>query len=207
LTDQHASQSSARASSGPRRSKESHEAILDAAETLLVEGGPSALTFESVARRARAGKSTLYRWWPNKAALLLEIYERQKSRVVNRPDLGNLRDDLKALTRDLWAFWRENNSGIAFAALITEAQFSKDYQDVLATYFNNHDSGLSLPYFERALGRGELAKGTNLAVIRKAYVAMNWFHLLCGRLNDEEIDPAVDLLVDGMLTRRPTEKQ
>ena len=73
---------------------------------------------------------------------------------MNRPDLGSLREDLKVLTRGLWAFWRENNSGAAFAALLTEAQSSKDYQDVLSTYFNNHDSGLSLPCFERALARG-----------------------------------------------------
>ncbi|HDH0672144.1 TPA: TetR/AcrR family transcriptional regulator [Klebsiella michiganensis] len=203
MTNRYVSQPDARVSNGPQRSKESHEAILTAAETLLVEGGPAALTFESVARRARAGKSTLYRWWPNKAALLLEIYERQKSRVMNRPDLGSLREDLKVLTRGLWAFWRENNSGAAFAALLTEAQSSKDYQDVLSTYFNNHDSGLSLPCFERALARGELANGADLAVLRKAYVAMNWFHLLCGRLVDEEIDPSIDLLIDGMLSKRP----
>ncbi|EJU35720.1 hypothetical protein HMPREF1144_3465 [Klebsiella sp. OBRC7] len=40
-------------------------------------------------------------------------------------------------------------------------------------------------------------------MLRKAYVAMNWFHLLCGRLVDEEIDPSIDLLIDGMLSKRP----
>lgn len=188
-----------RTSIGPHRSKQSHEAILDAAEAILSEKGPGALTFEAVARLAKAGKTTLYRWWPNKSALLLEIYERQKTRVIDNVDCGNLRDDLKALTRELWAFWRTGNSGVAFAAFIAEAQVSKEGQEVLAHYFNRPDAGMSLPCFERALERGELPERVDITHLRRAYVAMNWFHLLCGKLDDNEIDSAIDLLIDGMI--------
>lgn len=195
-------QSVLRTSTGPYRSQQSHDAILAAAEALLSEGGPGALTFEAVARRARAGKTTLYRWWPNKSALLLEIYERQKERAISNVDCGSLRDDLKALTKQLWSFWRLNNAGTAFAALIAEAQISKESQTVLADYFNRSGAGMSLPCFERALQRGELHNNADLAACRKAYVAMNWFHLLCGKLDDDEIDPAVDILIDGIIQRR-----
>lgn len=189
-----------RASTGPHRSKQSHEAILDAAEAILSEKGPGALTFESVARLAKAGKTTLYRWWPTKSALLLEIYERQKTRVIDNIDCGNLRDDLKALTRELWAFWRNGNSGVAFAAFIAEAQYSREGQEALAHYFTRPDTGMSLPCFERALARGELSEGVDITHIRRAYVAMNWFHLLCGKLDDKEIDSAIDLLIDGIIS-------
>lgn len=198
MADQHSSQIASRVSRGPRRSEESHEAILDAAEALLSEGGPTALTFEAIARRAKAGKPTLYRWWPNKAALLLEVCNRLKEGVIETPDLGNLRDELKAFTRALWTFWRETNAGAAFAALIVESQLSKDGPDVLAAHFMEPGRGPSLPMFERAQARGELVQGRDLTEFRKAYVAMNWFHLLCRRLNDEEIGPAVDVLLDGM---------
>lgn len=190
-----------RGSAGPYRSKESHDAILKAAEELLSEGGLSALTFESIARRARAGKATLYRWWPNRTALLLEIYERQKKRAFIPTDQGNIRDDLKVLTKNLWSFWRKDNAGAAFAALIAEAQVSDESQRVLASYFNSEDSGLSLSCFEKARQRGEISDGVNLTDLRKAYVAMNWFHLLCGYLDDERIGPAVDLLLNGFLAK------
>ena len=62
-----------RRSIGSRRNPETQEAILEAAEALLLEGGVAGFSIEAVARRARAGKPTIYRWWPNKTALLLEV--------------------------------------------------------------------------------------------------------------------------------------
>src|SRR5690554_2407569 len=63
-----------RVSIGARRSPETETAILDAAEALLREGGLAGFSIEGVARRARAGKPTIYRWWPNKTRLLLDVY-------------------------------------------------------------------------------------------------------------------------------------
>lgn len=202
MTKQNDIPTSSRASVGPQRSKASHEAILDAAEELLREGGVGSLSFESIARRAKAGKSTIYRWWPNKTALLLEMYERRKKREVIFQDHGNLRDDLTSLTKSLWSFWRKDNAGTAFAVLVAEAQFSEDTQKVLATYFNDSDIGMSVSTFEKAKERGEISESVNLMEVRKAYIAMNWFHLLCGRLEDENIEPAVSLLLDGFLARK-----
>ena len=82
----------ARRSIGARRNPDSADAILKAAETVLVEAGYAGFSIEAVARRARAGKPTIYRWWPSKAALLLEGHQRQKR--VDVPDTGRLEDDL-----------------------------------------------------------------------------------------------------------------
>lgn len=186
-----------RRSRGPQRSVESHAAILDAAEELLAEGGVAALSFEAIARRARAGKPTLYRWWPNKAALLLELYDRQKGREIQAPDLGALQDDLVGYTRALWRFWRETPAGPAFAALIAEAQNSDDTRAALAQHFYDRLDGPSAPIFERAAARGELQTGVDPVVLRRAYVATNWFHLLCGRLEDEAVGPQIAMLLAG----------
>ncbi|MFT4213508.1 MAG: TetR/AcrR family transcriptional regulator [Microbacterium sp.] len=43
--------------------------VLDAAEAILREGGPDALTMTEVARRSGVAKQTLYRRWPSKHAL------------------------------------------------------------------------------------------------------------------------------------------
>ena len=63
-----------RRSIGARRNPESAEAILEAAEAVLLESGYAGFSIEAVARKARAGKPTIYRWWPSKAALLLDVY-------------------------------------------------------------------------------------------------------------------------------------
>lgn len=190
-----------RTSKGPKRSEETHSAILSAAQEILSEGGPSALSFEAVARKAKAGKPTIYRWWPNKTALLLEIYSQQKLENLEIPNLGSLREDLIAWTKQLWNLWRDTTAGPIFAALLAEAQSTKETQEVLAEHFFSSNHGPSVICFKRAFERGELNTENDLSTLRKAYVSLNWFHLLCGRLDDKVVEPSIDLLLNGALKR------
>ena len=83
----------ARSSVGARRNPETEAAVLDAAAAIIAEEGFQKLTMEAVARRARAGKATVYRWWPSRGHLLLAIYSRAKS-TFTQPDTGDLTTDL-----------------------------------------------------------------------------------------------------------------
>ena len=73
---------SARRSRGrpPGTTAESHALILDAVYELLQERSVRDLTIEAVAKRAKVGKPTIYKWWPTKAdlvmAMLLERLDR-----------------------------------------------------------------------------------------------------------------------------------
>jgi AcrR family transcriptional regulator len=60
---------------------------------LLDDFGYTALTIEGVAARAGVGKTTVYRWWPTKGALVIETLA---ARLTQEPlaDTGNLRQDL-----------------------------------------------------------------------------------------------------------------
>jgi len=53
----------------------SHDAILDAVRAILEEKSLKDLTIEEVARRAGVGKPTIYKWWPSKAALVMDMFE------------------------------------------------------------------------------------------------------------------------------------
>ena len=59
---------------GPKRSADVREAILAAAAALAAEQGFAAASIEAIARRAGAGKQTIYRWWPGRGALFMEVY-------------------------------------------------------------------------------------------------------------------------------------
>lgn len=52
------------------------DAILEAALALVLERGYAAVTTAEIAARAGAGKQTIYRWWPGKAALVLDALDR-----------------------------------------------------------------------------------------------------------------------------------
>ncbi|MEU5716684.1 TetR/AcrR family transcriptional regulator [Streptomyces sp. NPDC020403] len=92
-----------------RRSERSRRSIYDAALTLVGEVGYGRTTIEAIAARAGVGKQTIYRWWPSKAAVLMEAFldlaARQAAEAAGDgdspgiPHSGDLADDLKAVLR------------------------------------------------------------------------------------------------------------
>ncbi|MFD3700267.1 TetR/AcrR family transcriptional regulator [Streptomyces sp. NPDC058646] len=88
-----------------RRSDRSRRAILDAALALVGEVGYNKLTIEAIAARAGVGKQTIYRWWPSKAAVLLDASLALAGEAetdggwTGFPDTGDLAADLKHVLR------------------------------------------------------------------------------------------------------------
>ncbi|ORT60397.1 TetR/AcrR family transcriptional regulator [Streptomyces sp. CB03238] len=91
-----------------RRSERSRRAIYDAALALVGEVGYAKTTIEGIAARAGVGKQTIYRWWPSKAAVLLEAFVDlgvQANEALGGdadsgiPDTGDLEADLKFVLR------------------------------------------------------------------------------------------------------------
>ncbi|NGO72128.1 TetR/AcrR family transcriptional regulator [Streptomyces boncukensis] len=85
-----------------RRSERSRTAILQASMELVGEVGYNKLTIEAIASRAGVGKQTIYRWWPSKAAVLLDAFTAtvDSDEYANGiPDSGDLEADLKAVLR------------------------------------------------------------------------------------------------------------
>ena len=57
-----------------RRNPRSHKAIVDATLKLLGSNGYVDFSIEKVASEAGVGKQTIYRWWPSRAELVLEVW-------------------------------------------------------------------------------------------------------------------------------------
>ena len=76
-------------------------AILRAAAALLDEGGLTAVTMEGIARRAGVGKPTIYRHWPNAAAVamaaFLETATQPETMATAGSALADLRQQLAAV--------------------------------------------------------------------------------------------------------------
>jgi AcrR family transcriptional regulator len=86
---------------GRPRSQASEEAILVATLDLLASGcGPSAVSINAIAKRARTGKDTIYRRWPCKEDLLLDALASQQ-RTIDIPADGPVRDGLIAALASL----------------------------------------------------------------------------------------------------------
>lgn len=187
-----------RRSIGARRSPDSAEAILAAAEALLEDRGYAGFSMEAVALRARAGKATIYRWWPSKAALLLDVYQRQK-RDVEYPDTGDLEEDLFRFLRSLLRHWRETPSGRTFQSLIAEAQFDDAAREALGNFARERRMQIG-ELVERAQARGEARKEIEPTIVADLAASYAWVHLLTGRVDesDDAIRSAVQYLVRGV---------
>jgi AcrR family transcriptional regulator len=73
---------------GRPRSAASEQAILAATLDLLAEGqGPATISISAIARRAGAGKDTIYRRWPCKEDLLLDALASQRRAIEIPPDV------------------------------------------------------------------------------------------------------------------------
>jgi AcrR family transcriptional regulator len=70
------------------RIERSRVVILRAAVEELADVGYGQVTIESIAARARVGKSTIYRHWSDKLALIADAFETFHEQLV--PDLGEL---------------------------------------------------------------------------------------------------------------------
>ncbi|WP_067224106.1 TetR/AcrR family transcriptional regulator [Stappia indica] len=187
----------ARPSTGARRNPASADAIRQAAADILAEDGYARFSIEAVARRARAGKPTIYRWWPSKAALLLDVYHRQKHGVVT-PDTGDLVEDLTAFLDSLFRHWRDTPTGPVFRSVIAEAQSDESAAEALGAYMEERFAQ-SAQMVERALRRGEIAAHVDPRLAIELVVSFAWCRLLTGRLDMETaaVRAAVCLFVEG----------
>lgn len=106
---------------GRPRSQRARRAVLDAARALFDEGGYAAATVEAIADRSGVAKTTIYRSWPNRASLLVDVLVEVAAAVAPPPE-G--RDPLRALRSELrrTAVAANGLTGRLLTSLLGEAQ-------------------------------------------------------------------------------------
>ena len=189
--------STRRTSIGSQRSPASEKAILAAAEQILLEGGHGAFTIEKVAKLAKAGKPTIYRWWPSKAALLLDVYHRQKN--APHPDTGHISSDMQQFLSGLIGFWRDGGGGEIFRSIVAEAQHDSTAMAALSEYYAERRRQ-SAQMVARAQRRGEVRADVRADIVGEMLSSFAWVRLLTGRLDcgEAEISAVVDTILSGI---------
>ena len=85
-----------RSGEGDLRVRHSKEVIMATTYELLSEEGLAGVTVDAVARRSGVAKTTIYRHWPSREALLLDACA-QMGPQFDIPDAGSFPKDLRAL--------------------------------------------------------------------------------------------------------------
>ena len=125
---------------GRPRSDKSRESILDATRKMLMHTPLRDISIEAVAKRAGVGKTTIYRWWPHKAALVMEAFLAQPGLQNILPTTPSADEALKVQLEKLIRQLRGQNGRIV-ANIIAEAQAEPEALRLLNESFMDERTG------------------------------------------------------------------
>jgi AcrR family transcriptional regulator len=145
---------------GRPRSAAADTAILAATRSLLGEVGYAALSMEGVAARAGVAKTTLYRRWPTKAALVADTAA-EVFAPVPLDDHGSLRADLEAVVRATGEILASPLVQAAYLGIAAESTRDAVLRGQLESGLLDRMHKAAAAGVARAVRRGEVPAGTD----------------------------------------------
>lgn len=110
---------------GRPRSENCRQRILCATDELLARDGFAKTSIDAIASLANVSKATIYRWWPNKAAVVIEAILASTETDIYVPVSPFPEADIIAKIRRTISLFR-GTIGPMIASLIGEAQFDPE---------------------------------------------------------------------------------
>ncbi len=172
------------------------DALRSATLDVLAEMGYRALTMDAVAKRARAGKATIYRRWNSKLHLVVDAFAREAQRSVPVPDTGNVAGDLREYL-DAAARLLDGPVGRAAQALVGELSHEPELAAAFRASFLTGQRCAIDAVLRRAAERGEIRSDAPVATVAEITgAALAHRSMLSGQQLD---GPFLDGLVDRVL--------
>lgn len=157
------------------RSARVRAAVLTATlEEVAARGGR--FSVEAVASRARVHKTTVYRRWPTRGALLLDALLERSSVEVPMPDTGSVEGDLHALMHAIVANLRSQLASGVVRALVDEPDDPELRAAALA--FWRERFSLVAGVIARGVERSELARDSDPDLLIELLIGPLYLRLL-----------------------------
>ncbi|WP_342424239.1 TetR/AcrR family transcriptional regulator [Paenibacillus sp. FSL E2-0178] len=184
---------------GRPRNTEAKNAILNASYDLLLEMGFGAVTVEKIAEQAQVSKATIYKWWPNKAAVVMDGYLFAATARLPIPDSGSVKEDLLIHAGNL-AMFLSSREGKVITELIGEGQFDAGLAEAYRSRYFGPRRQEAWQLLERGVARGELKQELDIgSCIDLIYGPIFYRLLLTGdELNEESVRKLVLLALEGI---------
>jgi AcrR family transcriptional regulator len=176
----------ARPRTGNRRNPLLHQAIIDAATEVLAKEGPTRFTIEAVAKLAGCGKPTIYRWWPSRPALLLEVYDQAVEQELTEPEGKDLAKDLGAMMRQVWRFWRTESKGSMYRLILSEMMLEEEGARYLREVFIPRRQAFTALAFQAAIDRGEIPPDTDIKLLMDLLYGYSIFRMITRQIDDDQ---------------------
>ena len=149
---------------GRPRSEQARQAILRSTLSLLQHAGFPDLTIEAIAADAGVGKATVYRWWPNKGALVVDAFASSAEHQLHFPDTGSVYRDMSLQMNQFLGILRTRRGRIV-AALLGAGQSDPELLEAFRERFLRPRRQEAYQTLRRGIERGELPKGLDLDLV------------------------------------------
>lgn len=183
---------------GRPRSEESRRAILDATRRLLTHMSVAKISIEAIAKKAGVGKTTIYRWWPNKQSVVMEA-------VFNQPGFQNIlpqaavpfegvKAQVEKLVRQL-----TGKNGRIVAEIIGECQGDiETLKALVKNFFQDRYNSLAY-YIQRGKHDGQFDESVDIEVAIDVILGPIIFRLMSGQNLDEAFSKKLTVMLAGAL--------
>lgn len=147
---------------GPRvgRAEAVVASVRSATLKLLATVGYDKVEIPDIAAEAGVNRTTVYRRWPTKSALVMDIMLEEMSATVPLPDTGSFQGDLEKLLLDVNAALAQPLVRAVLQALMASSQANTDENTAAKKAFWDQRFAVSGELVTRAVARGEVPAGT-----------------------------------------------
>src|ERR1700752_580591 len=155
----------------------SHAAIMDAVYALLQKKSVRDLTMEEVAKCAKVGKPTLYKWWPTKATLVLAMLCERMAPNFEKPVGLTAEESLRVRVRRLIDAFN-GPFGPIVAGLVAEGQSQPAVQQAFFDRWVSPRRSATIADLQRAKDAGELRVDTEPELLNDSIFGAIYYRLL-----------------------------
>jgi AcrR family transcriptional regulator len=149
---------------GRPRDEAARRRILKAALDLMEEMAFAQVTAEAIAERAGTSKATVYRWWPNKAAVVIEAFREAVAPELPVRDTGSLRQDLTAQVRN-FARMLSGPGGRMLRSFIVAARSDPDVASAFRSLWSDPRREEHKQMLRRKQASGQLRQSADLDLV------------------------------------------
>src|ERR1700674_874414 len=188
---------------GRPRSEESRQSILRSTLKLLKQdGGFPELSIEAIAADANVGKTTVYRWWPTKAALVADAFSASADEELRFPNTGSVESDMSLQSRRLMRSCRSKR-GKVVAALLAGGQSDPELIEAFRDRFLWPRRKQAYKTLQRGIDRGEFPPNSDLDLILDSLYGPIYMRFLIrhDKLEESFADEICGLVLNGLKQR------
>ncbi len=184
---------------GRPRSERLHRAILKTAFKSVLELGFRAVSVELIAAKAGVGKTTIYRRWPNKAAVVMDAFTLMVGSGSLFPRAERATDSIRLQMRAMAKSFR-GDDGVLVKALLAEAQFDPELAKAFRERWTLPRRKLALPVIREAIRQGGMRPDIDPEDTIDLLYAPIYYRLQMGTgpLSDVYVDAILDRAMKGL---------